>query len=169
MRISLIVAVSRNGVIGRDGKLPWHLSSDLKRFRRLTMNHAIVMGRRTWDSIGRPLPGRVSIVLSRQKDFRPPGALVARDLDEAIDYVRRTDLAQDEVFVIGGGEIYALAADRAERIYLTRVDTAVEGDATFPELDWTAWQRLEETAHAASEKDDYPHTFEIWEKVAPSS
>ena len=167
MRLSIVAAVSENGVIGRRGGLPWHLSADLKRFKRLTMDHAIVMGRRTWESIGRPLPGRVSIVLTRRTDWRPEGALLAASLEEALAYVPRTDLEQDESFVIGGESLYRLALPRGTRIYLSRVHAEVDGDAVFPELDWSAWQLVEESFQDADGRNDYPHSFQIWDRREP--
>jgi dihydrofolate reductase len=130
-RISLIVAVARNGVIGKDGKLPWHLPEDLKRFKALTMGHHIIMGRRTWESIGRPLPGRKSVVVTRQRDYSAPGATVVHSLAEAV----AACAGDDEAFVIGGEEIYREALASADRIYLTEVLAEYAGDARFPRLD----------------------------------
>lgn len=160
--LSIIAAVSENNVIGRDGALPWHLSADLKRFKRLTMGHAIVMGRKTWESIGRPLPGRTSIVISRQADRRADGAKVAASLSGALEFARQSGVGHSEVFVIGGAAVYALALSHAERLYLTRVHAIVEGDVAFPTVDWNAWQLLEESHHVADERNDFAHTFQTW-------
>jgi dihydrofolate reductase len=164
--LSIIAAVSENNVIGRGGGLPWHLAVDLKRFKRLTMGHAIIMGRRTWESIGRPLPGRTSIVISRQTDWRVDGASVAASLDGALEIARRSKVDQSEAFVIGGAAVYALALPRAERLYLTRVHAVVEGDVEFPAVDWNAWRLMEESHHAADERNDFDHTFQVWLRKA---
>ncbi|HMO86745.1 MAG TPA: dihydrofolate reductase, partial [Lacipirellulaceae bacterium] len=123
MIVSLIAAVADNGVIGRDGGLPWRLSADLQRFKRLTMGHPLIMGRRTWEALGRPLPGRTSIVVTRQSPYAAPQAEVqiTGSLDDALAAAARAPGGDQEAFVIGGAEIYALALPRADRLYLTRV------------------------------------------------
>jgi dihydrofolate reductase len=150
MEIALIVAVADNGVIGRAGALPWHLPTDLKRFRARTLGHHVVMGRRTWHSIGRPLPGRTNVVVSRDPTLVVPGATVVASLQAAIDLAAAAD--ERELFVIGGGELYREALPRADRIYLTRVRAAPDGDAFFPTLDPAAWTEvaIERVAPAAS-------------------
>ena len=147
MQVSLIVAYAANRVIGRDGRLPWHLPADLAHFKRTTMGRPIVMGRRTWDSIGRPLPGRRNIVVSRDLAWRAPGAEAAGSLDDAI--ARCDD--QPEVFVIGGAQVYALALPRADRIVATEIDRAYDGDAWFPALDAEAWRAVAREAHPAGD------------------
>ena len=137
-RVSIIVAMARNRVIGRDGQLPWHISEDLKRFKQLTMGHHIVMGRKTWDSLGRLLPGRRHVIVSRQPDYRVPGAQIVRSLDTAITACA----GDDEIFIIGGGEIYRQALAFTDRIYLTQVALDAEGDTTFPELQPQNWQEI---------------------------
>jgi dihydrofolate reductase len=136
----LVVAVSENGVIGREGGLPWHLPEDLKHFRRVTTGHAIVMGRRTWESIGRPLPDRRSIVVTRTPGYVAPGADVAPDLEKALALAYAGD---PEPRVIGGGQLYAAALPRATRVYLTRVHRVVDGDTFFPALDAAEWVETE--------------------------
>jgi dihydrofolate reductase len=169
--LSVIAAASENNVIGRGGGLPWHLSADLARFKRLTMGHAIVMGRKTWDSIGRPLPGRLSIVLSRrgagvEGATRPvDGAIWVADLDAALQAVSHNDVKQAEVFVIGGAAIYALALPRASRLYLTRVHARLAGDAFFPIVDWAEWELVEESYHAADEANEFAHTFQVYRRI----
>jgi dihydrofolate reductase len=150
MRVTLIVAMAENRVIGVAGGLPWRLSEDLKRFKRLTMGHPMVMGRKTWDSIGRPLAGRESIVVTRQKGFAAQGATVVHSLDEALAHARARGAA--EVFVIGGGELYRHALPLADRIELTEVRRSFEGDTTFPDLDPRAWRE------AAREEGEQPST-----------
>jgi len=161
MRISIIVAVADNGVIGRGGDLPWRLSADLRRFKATTMGHPLVMGRRTFESIGRPLPGRTSIVLSRQSDWKlPAGVLPASDWDIAVQ-LSSTD---DEMFVIGGAQVYALALPHADRLYLTRVSASVEGDVFFPDWQPEQWKLIHRETHVADDRNDFPHTFEIYDR-----
>ena len=160
MRLSLIVAVSNNRVIGRGGQLPWRLSADLRRFKQLTMGHHLIMGRKTYESIGRLLPGRTTIVVTRQPEYTVPGGLVARSLDEA----RQLAAGDDEAFVIGGAEIYGLALPLVERIYFTRVDTTVAGDTFFPELLETDWRLAASEVHSADEKNEYDYRFEIYDR-----
>jgi len=157
VRLSLIVAMSRNRVIGRDGDLPWRLSADLQRFKQLTMGHHIIMGRTTYESIGRPLPGRHSVVLSRDPHFSAPEVTVVRSLEEACQVAA----SDNEAFVIGGAQIYALALPHVERIYLTTVQADVEGDTSFPSLAWESWETIEETSIEADAKNDYASTFRI--------
>jgi dihydrofolate reductase len=147
--------------------MPWHLSADLRRFKRLTMGHAILMGRKTWESIGRPLPGRTSIVISRQADYQTGDAktLVAANLDAALQIASRADCEQDQLFIIGGGAIYDMALPRAERLYLTRVHANVEGDVSFPAVDWQQWQIKEQSRHTADPLNDYSYSFEMYERV----
>jgi dihydrofolate reductase len=167
MHVSLIAAVAENGVIGRGGKLPWRLSADLRRFRKLTMGHPIIMGRRTWESIGRPLPGRTSIVITRQTRFRTPfpEAPIVHDMNAALAAAAAAPGGDSEAFVIGGAEIYAAALPNVRRLYLTRVLAEVSGDARFPPLVERAWQLMTSENHAADAKNDYAHTFEVYERI----
>jgi dihydrofolate reductase len=135
-RVSLIAAVAANGVIGRDGGLPWRLPEDLKRFRALTLGHHIVMGRKTYESIGRLLPGRTTVIVTRQRDYAVPGAIVARSIEDALAQCA----GDDEVFVIGGAQIYQAALPIADRLYLTEVMAEVEGDTRFPAFDRQRWR-----------------------------
>lgn len=167
-RLSLIVAASENNVIGRSGDLPWRLSGDLKRFKRLTMGHCLIMGRKTFESIGRALPGRVTIALSKAEGGRGKAeerVLLARSLKEAVDLVTTTDMSHDEAFVTGGGEIYRLALPHAQRLYLTRVHTIVDGDATFPEVNKNEWRLVKSEECAADEKNEFAVTHEVWERI----
>jgi len=134
--LALVVAVSRNGVIGRDGDLPWHFREDLRHFRAVTLDHAVIMGRKTWESIGRPLPKRRNIVVTRQSGLVAPGCEVVGSLEEAIQLARTSD---DEPRVIGGASLYALALPLATRLFLTEIDEDVEGDTYFPPLDRNRW------------------------------
>lgn len=161
MSVSLIVAASENDVIGRDGDMPWRLSADLQRFKKLTMGNTIVMGRKTYQSIGRLLPGRQTVIVTRQPDYTVAGAIIADSIAQAVN----TPSAGGELFVVGGGEIYAQALDLADQIYFTRVHAVIEdGDAFFPQLDPQQWERIEATEVPADEKNDYATTFEIWRR-----
>lgn len=157
--ISLVVAASTNNVIGVAGELPWHLSDDLKRFKALTMGKPIVMGRKTFESIGRALPGRQNIVITTQQDYVAEGCDVVSSPEAAVAVAS----AGSEIMVIGGGEVYQLFLSLADRIYLTRVDTVVDGDTYFPDLDDTAWQEKSRESFAANEKND--HDFVVFTYV----
>ena len=161
--LSIIVAASENNVIGREGALPWRLSEDLRRFKAITMGKPIVMGRKTWESIGRPLPGRQNIVITRQSDFAAEGCTVVSSIDQAIAAAG----AADEIMIIGGSEIYALFLPRAQRVYLTRVHTVIEGDASFPRLD-DAWVLTGDEAHAADEQNEFDVSFRTYERTGRS-
>lgn len=161
MRLSIIVAMSENRVIGRNNQLPWHLPADLKRFKQLTTGHAVVMGRKTFDSIGKPLPNRRNIVITRDKTFHAEGIDVAHGLDEAIALVKD----QDEVFIAGGAEIFREAAGGADRMYITLVHAEVEGDVFFPEIDWSEWALIEDEKHEADQKNAFPMSFRRYERV----
>lgn len=160
-RLSLIVAMSRNRVIGAGGAIPWHLPGELKRFRSITMGHHIIMGRKTWESIGRPLPGRTSVVVTRQPGYRAPGAIVTHSLDEAAAACRD----DTEIFVIGGAELYAQALPRASRLYLTVVEADIEGDTRMPEFDAGAWQETASESFAADDKHAYPYRCSVHERA----
>jgi dihydrofolate reductase len=156
-RIAFVVAVSKNGVIGLDGRLPWRLSSDLRNFKTITMGKPLIMGRKTWESLPkRPLPGRDNIVITRQRGYAAPGATVVSDVEAALSkaemFARR--VKSDEIAVIGGGEIFASLLPRADRIYLTEIDLEVEGDTYFPALDATQWKEVGREKFARGEKDD---------------
>ena len=163
--LAIIVAAAENGVIGQGGQLPWHLSADLRRFRALTTGHSILMGRKTFDSIGRPLPDRRSIVLSRDPNYAPDGVEVVSDFDQALS---RT-AGESKVFVIGGSQLYQLAIPFAERIYLTEVAAQVEGDVRMPEIDWSAWKLVEELPTQTDEKSGLRFTFKTFDRNATSS
>ena len=162
MVVSIIAAVSDNGVIGLGGGLPWHLPADLKRFKSLTSGHHMIMGRRTWESIGRrPLPGRPTIVVSRDPGFVAEGAQVARSLGQALELAGGVD----EVFIAGGEAIYREALPIADRLYLTRVHVVVEGDTHFPAFAADAWRAVVEERHEPDEKNPHAHTFLVYERV----
>jgi len=160
--ISIIVAASANNVIGVEGDLPWRLSDDLKRFKVITMGKPIVMGRKTWDSIGRPLPGRQNIVITRQADFVAEGCDVVASADEAI----AATAGAGEVMVIGGSQVYSLFLPNAERLYLTRVHAEVEGDAFFPEIDESRWRLVNDELHSADDRNAFDYSFRTYERAA---
>ena len=163
MRIALIAAVAANGVIGQDNRLPWHLPEDLKAFKRITLGKPLIMGRKTYESIGRPLPGRTNIVLSRQSDWAPEGVRIAGDFDEALAIAREVAGDDDEVMVIGGEQIYRLALPLADRLYLTLVDQEVPGDTCFPATDPGLWREV--SRHPSrSATDDIAFSFVIWDR-----
>ncbi len=161
MTFSMIVAMTPDRVIGRDGQLPWHLSADLRRFKRLTMGHHIIMGRRTYDSIGRLLPGRTTVVVSRQFDLAIDGALVVHSVQDAVRCCRD----DSEAFFVGGQQIYREAMKIARRIYLTLVQTDVTGDAHFPEIPAAKWKLLEQEHHQADQRNEYDYTFQLFERT----
>lgn len=161
MTLSLIVAMTRDRVIGRGGDLPWRLSGDLVRFKRTTMGHHLIMGRKTYDSIGRPLPGRTTVVISRRADYQPAGVQVVPSLEAALA-VAASDA---EPFVVGGGEIYALALPRADRLYITWVEAALAGDTYFPAFDSSQWRSVSEEQLPADGKNEYATTYAVYERV----
>ncbi|MCF0223316.1 MAG: dihydrofolate reductase [Fibrobacter sp.] len=161
MLVSAIVAVSENNVIGREGHLPWHLSADLRRFKAITTGHSIVLGRKNYEDIGRPLPNRVNYVLSRNPAFAAPGCVVCNSLDHALNAAEAA--GESECFIIGGAEIYRLSMPLVKKMYVTRVLAQVQGDVFFPE--WgEGWVRTREETFPADEKNDYGTSFEIWER-----
>ena len=161
MLVSIIVAASANNVIGVDGDLPWHLSEDLKRFREITMGKPMIMGRLTYESIGRALPGRRSIVLSQQRDFTAQGCELAGSPGEALEIAGKVD----EVMVIGGGKIYAQMLPFVNRVYLTRVHCEIEGDTFFPSLDASEWQSVDTEEYPQSVERPIGFTFEILDRI----
>lgn len=161
MIVSLIAAMAENRVIGRDGGLPWRLPDDLKRFKALTIDHTVIMGRKTFDEVKRPLANRRNVVISRDPSFRPHGVTAVPSLEEAL----ALGATEEEVFVIGGGEIYRLALPRADRLYLTIVHAEVDGDTFFPPFDEAAWVLEEELHHPADERHLYAFTFRDYVRV----
>ena len=159
MIISLIVAMDEDRGIGVGGRLPWHLPADLKRFKSLTMGHHLITGRKTYESIGNPLPGRTMIIVTRNPNYQPDGCLVARSLDTAVEFAR-IDL-EDEVFVIGGGDLFEQAIDLADRIYLTQVHAILPADVYFPEYSSIDWQEIKTELSPSDEKNQYAFTFKI--------
>ena len=164
--ISLVAAMAENGTIGRDNSLPWRLPDDLKRFKALTMGKLLLMGRRTYEAIGRPLPGRTSLVLTRDRDWHAEGVVVVRSLGQALNHARDAE----ELVAIGGAEIYRLLMPFARRIHLTLVHAEIPGDTFFPDFDPTQWADVECNSHPADERNTYPFTFVTLErKGAPQA
>ncbi|MCF3107771.1 dihydrofolate reductase [Niabella sp. CC-SYL272] len=162
MIISLVAAASNNNVIGKDNKLLWSLPNDMKHFKNVTWGMPVVMGRKTFESFKQPLAGRKNIVLSTNKNLKIDNAIVARSMQDVELLVKEMDVK--ELMVIGGGEIYKLYLPKANRIYLTRVDTALEGDAFFPVFDQNEWTLKSKQAYQADEKHLFDYTFELWER-----
>ncbi|MFL1499966.1 dihydrofolate reductase [Pseudomonas sp. O64] len=163
--LSLIAALGENRVIGVDNSMPWHLPGDFKYFKATTLGKPIIMGRKTWDSLGRPLPGRLNIVVSRQTDLALEGAEVFPSLDTAVERAQAWALEQgvDELMLIGGAQLYAQGLEQADRLYLTRVALSPEGDAWFPEFDVSQWKLVSNIENAA-EGDKPAYNFEVWER-----
>nr|CAD6412202.1 dihydrofolate reductase [Rhizobium sp. Q54] len=166
--VSIVVAVARNGVIGRDGDMPWKLSTDLKRFKALTMGKPIIVGRKTLESFGgKPLPGRPHVIITRNRDFSVEGAVTAASVVEGLAAAQRiaAETGAAEVCVIGGGEIYRQIMDAVDILYVTHVETSVpDGDTFFPDIDPALFERCEETAVPAGEKDSYPTRFAVYRR-----
>ena len=161
MKISIIVAMDNNGVIGKDSALPWHLPADLQHFKKTTMGKPILMGRKTWESIGRPLPGRTNIVITRDSDYQAEGCIVVNSIDAAM----AAAADQDEVMVIGGAEFYRQVLPHADTLYLTRIHASFDGDTVFPELHAADWREVECSDHLADEKNPHNYSFTRLERV----
>ena len=157
---SLIVAVSENGVIGDCGKLPWRLTADLKRFKQLTVGHHIIMGRKTFESIGRLLPGRTTVIVTHQPDYQFPGALIVDSVDTAM----AATAADPNPFVIGGAGIYQLFLPWVTELHLTRVHTEILGDTRLPEMDWKQWIRFQAERHPADDQNQFDYSFEVFHR-----
>lgn len=180
-QISIVVATSDNGVIGRDGDMPWRLSADLKRFKALTLGKPIIMGRKTYESIGKPLPGRLNIIISRDPDWCANGVLRVGSLGAAIDlaHAHLESAAPDpdkpdaplpnEICVVGGGQIYRQAVDLADKLYVTHVLAEIDGDTHFPEIDPSVWRQIETRNVPMGEKDTVATRFAIYERIAQNS
>ncbi|WP_343312310.1 dihydrofolate reductase [Brucella sp. BE17] len=164
--LSIIVAAAENGVIGRDGDMPWKLSTDLKRFKALTLGKPVIMGRKTWDSIGRALPGRPNIVITRDENFAAEGAQIVRSVEQAISLGRKLagEMNVSDVCIIGGGNIYAQALPFVDYVHLTRVLASIEGDTYFPKIDSSAWQLSTAEDVPSGEKDSHPTRYMVYKR-----
>ena len=165
MTVSLIAAVAKNSVIGRSGKIPWRLPADMAYFKRLTMGHALIMGRKTLEAIGKPLPGRTNIVVTRNTAYARPGVIVAHTAEEALERARAAAGADAEVFVIGGAEVYALFFAAADRLHITEIDADFPGDARFPAIREDEWSRTRATQSAPDGTHAFPYSFSIYERI----
>ncbi len=161
--ISAIVAMSENRVIGDHNHLPWHLPADLKHFKTLTKGHPILMGRKTFESIGRPLPNRTNIVITSNPTFKAPGCIVVTSIDEAIQHALSNN--NEEIFIIGGANVFQQSMPYVSRIYLTIVHEEFEGDAFFPEINMNEWNEMESITHAADDENDYSYSFLTLERI----
>lgn len=174
--IAVIVAVSKNGVIGRDGDMPWRLSTDLKRFKALTTGHPVIMGRKTFDSVGKPLPGRLNIVVTRDHDWQADGTVAVSSLGAALELAKAhlesfepdpddpDAEPPDTIFIAGGGQIYAQAMALADVLHVTHVDAEIEGDTVFPDIDPDVWKAMHEEGVPAGERDSHPTRYVVWER-----
>lgn len=168
MKISFIVAMGKNRAIGKDGGMPWHMPADLAHFKRVTMGKPMVMGRRTFESIGKPLPGRDSIVVTRDPAWKAPGALVVHSVEKALEVAKSGATARGvhEIAVIGGGALYASMLDHANRLYITEIDAAFEADTWFPEIDASVWAETSREHHSADEKNPVDYDFVVLDRKA---
>jgi dihydrofolate reductase len=162
MLLSLMVAMDERGVIGRENRLPWRLTADMRRVKAATLGKPIIMGRKTHEAIGRPLPGRDNLVISRNKKYRSAGCLVFASLDAALDHCRD----RPEVVIMGGAELYRQTLNRADRIYLTEVHATVAGDTFFPEFDRTLWREISREDFKADAQNEFDYSFVVLEKTA---
>lgn len=162
--ISHIVAMAENRIIGRAGGMPWHIPEDFKFFKSTTMGHAMIMGRKTWESIGRPLPGRLSVVVTRNPDFKvPPDVVVKPNLDDAIKFCEENqDKWGSECFIVGGGELYKQSLSKVDRIYLTEIHQNIEGDTKYPEIPMGIFKKTKDEKHLSG---NIPFSFTTWERV----
>ncbi|WP_284682763.1 dihydrofolate reductase [Chondrinema litorale] len=158
MIVSFIVATAENRTIGKDNDLPWRLPADLKLFKKITSGHCIIMGRKTYDSIGKPLPKRTNIVITTQKNLEIEGCVVTNSIEEALAHAK--SINEDEAFIIGGASIYESALDKADKLYLTLVHTEIDGDAFFPEINKNDWEVTNTEKHEKDEKHNYAFTFQ---------
>jgi dihydrofolate reductase len=167
MRLALIWAMTRNRIIGSDNALPWHLPDEMRHFKRSTLGKPVIMGRKQFESMGAPLPKRANIVLSRNRDFAPDGTTVVRTLDEAIACATAAnrDSTNDEIMVIGGAEIYALALPRADRLYFTLIDAELDGDTSFPDFDIDEWREISREDHAPDARHRYGYSIRILDRI----
>lgn len=163
MKLSLIVAKAHNNVIGKDNQLVWKLSGDLQHFKRTTLGHHVIMGRKTFESMGKPLPGRTSIVITRNKDYHVPSSHYAvHSLDEALEIVYNKNLEQ--AFILGGAEIFKQALPIIDEMIITEVDATPDGDTFFPPIDYSAWEKVSEERHSKDEKNEYDYTFVTYKR-----
>ena len=162
MTISAIVAIAKNNVIGKDNDIPWYLPADLKYFKKTTLNHHIIMGRNCYESIGKPLPKRTNVVLTRNPFFIVSNCYVTHSIEEALELAK--DNGEEEAFIIGGAQIYGQSMDLWDKLYLTEVDLEVEGDVILPEINFDEWELISEEKHQADEKNEHDYTFKVFQR-----
>ncbi len=163
MKVSAIVAIARKGVIGLDNGIPWHLPADLQHFKRKTLHHHIIMGRKSFESIGRPLPHRTNVVVSRDPFYLASGCLIVHSVDQALELALEN--GETEAFIIGGAEIYRQSMPFWDLLYITEVDVEVDGDTFFPAVDWNEWRLLHQESHLPDEKNPYSYHFKTYERI----
>ncbi len=163
MVISQIVAASENNVIGKNNSLPWHMPNDMEYFKRVTMGHYVITGRKNYESEGNALPGRTNIVITREKNYSLDDAIVAHSLDEALSIPEKSN--EDEVFIIGGGKIYEISLSLTDRIYLTRIHAVIKGDVYFPKIDPDKWEVISEKRYSGDANHAYDYTFYVYERI----
>jgi dihydrofolate reductase len=163
MIISTIVAISKNNVIGINNEIPWHLPADLQYFKRITSNHHILMGKKCFNSIGRPLPNRTNIVITRSKEFHLDGIIVKHSIQDGIDFAKNRD--ESEVFIIGGGEIYKQTMHLSSKLYLTEVDIECDGDIYFPTINFDEWVLISTENHTKDDKNKFNYSFKVYQRV----
>jgi len=159
--ITIIAAIGKNNELGKDNQLLWHLPEDLKYFKKMTMGHPIIMGRKTYESIGKPLPNRTNIVVSRKEDWFEEGILIVPSIKDAIKHAKKIN---EQIFIIGGGNIYEQTIDLADCLKITQVDFQTKADAFFPKIDENIWQKTDEIHHPKDEKNAYNFSFQTWER-----
>lgn len=160
--ITIIAAIGKNNELGKDNQLLWHLPNDLKHFKNLTTGHSIIMGRKTYESIGRPLPNRTNIVVSRKENWFEEGILIVPSLKEAIKHAKKIN---ENIYIIGGANIYEQTIDLADRLDITQVDFSADADVFFPKIDKKVWRKIDEIAHQKDEKHEFDYTFQTWERI----
>lgn len=163
MKISCIVAIANNSVIGKDNDIPWYLPADLQYFKKVTLGHHIIMGRKCYSSIGRPLPKRTNVIITRDPYFISSNCIITHSIDEALE--KAFDNGEKEAFIIGGGTIYEQTQDIWDRLYLTEVDVKVEGDIYFPHVDMKKWKLISEDPHQPDEKNEYAYNFKLYDRI----
>lgn len=163
MMISLVVAAASNNAIGKNGKMPWYLPNDMRYFKNVTWGMPVIMGRKTFESLGKALPGRKNIVISRQPGWKAEGVVTVKNIEDGLFVAKETDAK--EIMVIGGGEIYRTLMEKAGRIYLTRVETEPEADTFFPAIDPKQWWLVSQKDHKADEKNSFNYSFQVWERL----
>lgn len=161
--LSHILAASENNIIGSNNELPWKLSTDFKYFKNKTWGMPVIMGRNSFDAMGKALPGRINIVMTRKTDWHPKNVFIVHEIDEAIAMAKESDAK--EIFIIGGGEIFKQTIGMVDRIYMTRVHTKVDGDTSYPEINKSQWKLTKSDSFPADEKNNYPFTFEVWDRI----